>query len=78
MDDPEAASSTTRKGLVREARISALREALVACDIEEMIEIWIRRPNADTAEGRAWEAGARQASKWKNAAILTLIEEGER
>ncbi|WP_156412406.1 hypothetical protein [Bosea sp. Root483D1] len=81
MDDPDTVSSTTCERLVGEARISGrregLREALEASDVEELIAVWIRRPKADSPEGRAWEAGARQAHNWKAAAILALIEANE-
>ncbi|MGX1787042.1 hypothetical protein ACWIGM_09910 [Bosea sp. NPDC055332] len=81
MHDPDAFSSTTCERLVREARnsgrLEGLREALEACDVEELIAVWIRRPKADTPEGRAWEAGARQSHDWKSAAILALIQAEE-
>lgn len=76
MHDPDVPSNRHRR--VQEARLAALRAALDACDVEELIEVWIRRPKADTPEGRAWEAGARQAHEWKSAAILALIEAAQK
>jgi len=71
-------STTACERLVREARmfgrLEGLRAALETSDVEDLIERWIRRPKAETAEGRAWEAGARQAYSWKSAAILALLE----
>lgn len=76
---PNVASLAECEKLVSEARaagrLEGLKLALNASDVEELIAIWIRRPKADTPEGRAWEAGARQAYEWKSAAILALIEE---
>lgn len=78
MRDRGTVSATTCERLVREARmfgrLEGLRAALATSDVEELITIWIRRPKAETAEGRAWNAGARQAFEWKSAAILALIE----
>ncbi|WP_100961233.1 hypothetical protein [Bosea sp. FBZP-16] len=75
---PEAVSSNDCKRLVSEARVAGrlegLKEALDASDVEDLIAVWIRRPRADTPEGKAWEAGVRQAYEWKSAAILSLIE----
>lgn len=54
-------------------RLAGLREAAEAGDVEALISIWIKRPRAGTPEGRAWEEGARQAFRWKSAAILALV-----
>ncbi len=66
---------------IREAhaagRLAGLREAAEAGDVEESISVWIKRPRAGTPEGRAWEEGARQAFRWKSAAILALASDIE-
>lgn len=60
------------RGSYAAGRLAGLREAAEAGDVEALISIWIKRPRSGTAEGRAWEEGARQAFGWKSAAILAL------
>lgn len=78
---PDVVSVAECEKLVSEARaagrLEGLNRALDASDVDELIAVWIRRPLADTPEGRAWEAGVRQAYEWKSAAILALIEASE-
>lgn len=79
---PDVVGLAECEKLVSEARVAGrlegLNQALEASDVEELIAVWIRRPRGDTPEGRAWEAGVRQAYEWKSAAILALIEASQR
>ena len=47
-------------------------EELSERNIEFLISIWSIRPAPNSAEGKAWEAGAKQGWKWSQAKIAEL------